>query len=451
MSEPGLVPLTGRAPSQIVRLSSALDERRLRTSFLRAVQSSAAEATAANFRLRAAAAAAAAAQVAQRSPTAQRRPSGTQRRSRPTVTTLYGSDGLEEILYQELRRGGAVPTKLDRWWCVSGVAGVHPRSASRVIHSFALITDKDFAEFNSVMTAPDELSEYVQALLEPHALHKAVSALRAKMKVQRYNLRSSSDRTLDLKKVLGPSIRQGIDMKIGWRFDEKRPDVTLVVHLGRDYLAMGLEDARCQVRPSEALRGAMAFLASEAARGHAVVDPCCGQGSLLKLAQELWPKEPSRMLGQDVRQAALARAAEIGGRLELSRGDGGDLPLGDGEADAFLSDLPNAGTTEERSLLCQRVVAEASRVLRPDGRLVLMTGSPELLAQEVVKGAWRTVGAWPIRRRRATRSEEKVEQLVCLEKAAEEPKKAPKDLALKEESAPKKSEEIKALWERLGI
>lgn len=24
---------------------------------------------------------------------------------------------------------------------------------------------------------------------------------------------------------------------------------------GRDYLAMGLEDARCQVRPSEALRG----------------------------------------------------------------------------------------------------------------------------------------------------------------------------------------------------
>eukprot|EP00913_Durusdinium_trenchii_P002755 g2548.t1 len=203
------------------------------------------------------------------------------------------------------------------------------------------------------------------------------------------------------------------------------PDVTLVVHLGRDYLAMGLEDARCQVRPSEALRGAMAFLASEAARGHAVVDPCCGQGSLLKLAQELWPKEPSRMLGQDVRQAALARAAEIGGRLELSRGDGGDLPLGDGEADAFF---------QERSLLCQRVVAEASRVLRPDGRLVLMTGSPELLAQEVVKGAWRTVGAWPIRRRRATRSEEKVEQLVCLEKAAEEPKKAPKDLALKEDS-----------------
>lgn len=28
-----------------------------------------------------------------------------------------------QILYQELRRGGAVPTKLDRWWCVSGATG----------------------------------------------------------------------------------------------------------------------------------------------------------------------------------------------------------------------------------------------------------------------------------------------------------------------------------------
>eukprot|EP00913_Durusdinium_trenchii_P002758 g2551.t1 len=145
--------------SQIVRLSSALDERRLRTSFLRAVQSSAAEAGA-----------------------RAERPSGTQRRSRPTVTTLYGSDGLEEILYQELRRGGAVPTKLDRWWCVSGVAGVHPRSASR---ARCLVLSQ------RAWCVTDELSEYVQALLEPHALHKAVSALRAKMKVQRYNLRSS--------------------------------------------------------------------------------------------------------------------------------------------------------------------------------------------------------------------------------------------------------------------
>lgn len=39
---------------------------------------------------------------------------------------------------------------------------------------------------------------------------------------------------------------------------------------------------------------------------------------------------PKRLSSSNAHEAALARAAEIGGRLELSRGDGGDLPLGDG-------------------------------------------------------------------------------------------------------------------------
>eukprot|EP00435_Cladocopium_sp_Y103_P023443 s1474_g5.t1 len=74
------------------------------------------------------------------------------------------------------------------------------------------------------------------------------------------------------------------------------------------------------------------------------------------------------------------------------------------------------------------VLLRAARVLRSQGRLVLLCGQPELLATAVVQGPWKTLGAWPMTRwgRRGAQRNAKaqVEQLICLEKledAAERP------------------------------
>ena len=64
-------------------------------------------------------------------------------------------------------------------------------------------------------------------------------------------------------------------------------------------------------------------------------------------------------------------------------------------------------------------------MLRSSGRLVLC-GRPERLARALAPGPWRTVDAWPVTRtsRRGTgrgaRAAE--EQVVCLERVADEPR-----------------------------
>ena len=131
----------------------------------------------------------------------------------------------------------------------------------------------------------------------------------------------------------------------------------------------------------------MAFLATEAMRGKALVDPCCGQGQLLRLAQSMAPTACS-VVGRDLRRAAgaenssktageehvglsfeakidgnLMKFAEICGISRCFAPNGSisevqELPLGSGEADVVLSELPDTGEEEDLELLYQTVVEE---------------------------------------------------------------------------------------------
>eukprot|EP00435_Cladocopium_sp_Y103_P016386 s1474_g4.t1 len=314
------------------------------------------EVTSANFRARAAAAIAAAAKVAQSSPTARARPSaagasardgGTAGRTRlqrwrttkEPLALCSTEPALEEILSRELRRSGLAPVKLGAAaWCVSRGA---------VSHLFALLMDEDF---EALRTAEDLAAE-LQALLEPEALEEALEAARGEQsKVPRYDIRFSSERTSDLRvltlepklrQVVSESLRRGLEKKVSWRFDEKRPQVTLWVHWGPSCLALGLASVLSAERRETCRLSALGLLGAEAAQGGALADPCCGQG-----------KEPSRVVGRDVRQAALKTAQNaLGSAAELCTGDGGQLALQPGEADAVLCDLPNSGEPEEWELL----------------------------------------------------------------------------------------------------
>lgn len=362
--------------------------------------------------------------------------------------------GLEEILSLELRRSGLAPVKLGSAWCVS--RGAHTRmvqlySATRVSHLFALVIDDDF----EALTIAKDLATELEALLEPGALEEALDAARGKQsKAPRYDIRFSSERTLEpkLRQVVSESLRRGLKKQVPWRFDEKRPQVTLWVHWGPSSLALGLASVLSAERRNLCRLSALGLLGAEAAQGGALADPCCGHGKVLQLALRIWPKEPSRVVGQDLRQAALKTAQKtLGSVAALCPGDGGQLALQPGEADAVLCDLPNSGEPEECEQLYHRVVKEAARVLRSQGRLVLLCGQPELLAAAVVKGPWKTRGAWPMTRKA------EVEQLVCLEKMEDAADRHAVEAASKEIAdapvggAPRRSEEIKALWERLGI
>ncbi|CAJ1387158.1 unnamed protein product [Effrenium voratum] len=443
LSMPGLADPRTRAEARTARLPRAA-------------------AAAGTYAARATAAAAAAARVAQRSPTARRPDAAAApklqrwRRENSALALATTSLGLEEILERELRSNGAVTAPLGSFWCFKAAPGQGlPHSATQVIRLSALVMDDDLARLETKLaTSASAFSTQIQALLQELG--------RGRKRKASYTVSCVLDARTDA--VLGGSasfeavtagICQGISATTKWRLNEKRPEISIVALFGRDYFALG-EVVQSRDR-DEAERGAMASLACGALRGNALADPCCGQGLLLAECLKASKAAPSRVLGHDVRQAAVrgaARRSELAG-AELAQKDGSEWPLQRGEADVVISDLPNSGSDEEVTELYQRVVAEAGRVLRPEGRLILLSGRPELLAKAVVQGRWRTVGAWPLQRHgrygEKRKVQEKLEQLVCLEQSqVSESKAIPKEEGMNK-AKPKKSEEMKALWAKLGL
>ncbi|WP_307805669.1 class I SAM-dependent methyltransferase [Streptomyces chrestomyceticus] len=110
-----------------------------------------------------------------------------------------------------------------------------------------------------------------------------------------------------------------------------------------------------------------------------LLDLGCGRGAVLLAGARRVPE--GRAVGVDLWRGVdqtgnavsaterNARAEHVQGRVELRTGDLRDLPFGDGEFDVVLSSLAihNIKDAEGR----RRAVAEAVRVLRPGGRLVI--------------------------------------------------------------------------------
>ncbi len=191
------------------------------------------------------------------------------------------------------------------------------------------------------------------------------------------------------------ALASGIEMGLGWTYteDDRTAEVNVRLLLEHDTARIGLRLAAIPLHrraykaaqlpgsTKPTVAAAMVRLAG-VAPGSAVLDPCCGAGTILIEAALLG----AGVRGGDNDPAAIvatrANARGAGVNARVQRWDARHLPLADGACPAIVANLPwgrqvEAGAPLEA--LYADLGAEFARVLAPDGRAVLLTNAPHLL------------------------------------------------------------------------
>lgn len=154
-----------------------------------------------------------------------------------------------------------------------------------------------------------------------------------------------------------------------------------------------VEHLPASLRPTVA--AAMARVAG-VAPGQVVLDPVCGAGTILA-EQLLLARQRGfeiTALGGDLDRASVQAAGfnlKRVGKARLARWDGRRLPLPAESVDRVVANPPfgkQLGKPEEMGPLYRRLVAEADRVLKPDGRAVLLVAEPEWLRPATEAVGW---------------------------------------------------------------
>jgi 23S rRNA G2445 N2-methylase RlmL len=148
------------------------------------------------------------------------------------------------------------------------------------------------------------------------------------------------------------------------------------------------------LRPSVA--AALVRLAG-AGPGMTVLDPLCGAGTILAEQAELARKRGAGRVaiwgGDFDRESARAAAINLR-RLSpelLAQWDARSLPLPDRCVERIVSNPPfgrQLGEPSQIAPLYRRLAAEMDRVLKPDGRAVLIVSDPEPLLDAVGRVGW---------------------------------------------------------------
>jgi tRNA (guanine6-N2)-methyltransferase len=154
-----------------------------------------------------------------------------------------------------------------------------------------------------------------------------------------------------------------------------------------------VEHRPASLRPVVA--AAMARLGG-AGPGAVVLDPMCGGGTTLaeQLALTRQRGFGVTALGGDIEWGAVTAAGvnlRKVGTANLARWDARRLPLPAESVDRVLCNPPfgkQLGDPDEVRPLYRRLVAECDRVLKPDGRAVLLVGEPEWLRPAAEAAGW---------------------------------------------------------------
>ncbi|WP_326796927.1 methyltransferase domain-containing protein [Streptomyces sp. NBC_01808] len=140
------------------------------------------------------------------------------------------------------------------------------------------------------------------------------------------------------------------------------------------------------------LAAAMTRLA-DIGRGHTVLDPCCGAGTVLIEAALAHP-EAGQYRGYDIDETALKAASAnkrmaAAVRIHLERADAGRLPLPDGTVDRIVCNPPWGTQVEAKARMAKAPAAwwrELHRLLTPTGTAVLLLPTPTPLLPALQAG-----------------------------------------------------------------
>jgi 23S rRNA G2445 N2-methylase RlmL len=244
-----------------------------------------------------------------------------------------------------------------------------------------------------------------QALIRRAALlEEAVSALRllkprkGKRTTYRVVVQRRSGRHAYVRQELGKRVARAIGARFpSWKWVAEDASVEIWVLQRGDEVVCGLRLSDRTMRHrtyrrvsiEASLRPVLArgmVLLSEPDDGDVFLDPMCGAGTILVERGE--HGRYRQLLGGDIRPAAVAAArANIGPRyqpIEIREWDATALPLPDRAVSRIACNLPfgrKVGSPRENRTLYAGFAAEAARVLRKGGVMVLLTSERRLLKE----------------------------------------------------------------------
>jgi 23S rRNA G2445 N2-methylase RlmL len=185
----------------------------------------------------------------------------------------------------------------------------------------------------------------------------------------------------------------------GWMPGGEEADVEVWVHLMDRSVVVGLrlsdeatreresDDEHMPVSLKPSVAHAMVLL-SRPRPDDVVLDPMCGAGTAI-IERAMHSRYRLLLAGDLDRQAVSATLRNVGARfrpISIQRWDAGTLPLADGSVSVVMTNLPfgrQAGSHHVNVAQYSRLLAEWTRVVKPGGRMVLLTTERDLIEQVV--------------------------------------------------------------------
>lgn len=329
--------------------------------------------------------------------------------------------GLEQVLWKEVRSLDPAARKLGTRQVErrNGLLLVDAQDPETVLRTriaedvFALAAHAGDIELGRRgLEQLSQLAAAAPAWDEALRLHAHVTGGRGRRRISTFRViaRMEGDRAYK-RRESGEAIASGLRRRLGrnWKLvpDDAQVEVWSTL-LGQELL-LGVRltssaqrhrgkaaNIPASLRPSVA--AAMVFLSSPYEED-VLLDPFCGAGTIL--IQRGAVGRHKLLVGSDKSGEALAAAEQnIAGRhqpLELHRWDAAQIPLDDGSVTAIVTNPPfgeRIGSHGENQQLYPAFMAEAHRLLRSGGSLVVLTTEDRLMKRLLSADRWLTLGRY---------------------------------------------------------